>query len=419
MGFYSLKDRVPQTSMLNPAFFPDAKVVVSFPGLGSTNLFLDADRFSFNRIFEREGDSLRFNADNFINKLQNQNRLGIGVDINLLFVGVQAKDNYFTFSAGTRFNSNLLISKKLIEWAVYGPADPRNVGDVLDLSDLGGSLVAYNEFTLGYARSLMQDRLRVGLRLKYLNGISEASIKNVNGHVYFGIDSIQIYSEAFTLNTSGIDGFDTNSNEIILGFTNPGFAFDIGADYEINSKFSVSAAITDIGSIKWKNNLKSWEFNEVNYTFRGFDALDVFNEQDVTQLELDSVENLYDVNEVTGQSYRTSLVTKTYIGGRYQFRDNQNLSLVLYNDFFQGNVKSALGLNYGLQVGRVMDLVVGMAYRDRSLANFTFGSSFSLGFFQLYFLSENFPSLFSPQNARKFDLRFGMNFQFGRKDRRN
>jgi hypothetical protein len=130
---------------------------------------------------------------------------------------------------------------------------------------------------------------------------------------------------------------------------------------------------------------------------------------------LDSLENLYDINEIEGKAYRAPLVTKTYLGGRFQFHPKQNVSLILYNDFFQGNVKSALGLNYGLQVGRSMDLLVGLSYRDRSLANFTFGTAFSLGFFQLYFLSENFPSLFMPQNARKLDLRFGINFQFGRK----
>ena len=415
MGFYSLEGRVPQTNLINPSFFPEAKVVVAFPGLGSTNVFLDADRFSFKRILVKDGDSLRFEPDNFINKLQKKNRLGVGVDMNLFYLGIQARKNYFSLSANTKVTSSLLISKKLIEWALYGPADERNINQPLDFSDLGGSVMSYHEFTLGYGRKLLGDRLQVGIRFKYLNGIAEASAKDINGYIYTGLDSIQLYNEAFTLNTSGIDNFDNNTSDLILGFTNPGFAIDIGARYQINSKFSVSAAITDMGSIKWKSNLKGWEFNEVNYVFKGFDVLDVINESDVIDNELDSLENLYDINEIEGKSYRTPLVTKTYLGGRFQFHPKQNVSLILYNDFFQGNVKSALGLNYGLQVGRSMDVLVGLSYRDRSLANFTFGTAFSLGFFQLYFLSENFPSLFVPQNARKLDLRFGINFQFGRK----
>ena len=159
MGFYSLEGRVPQTNLINPSFFPEAKVVVAFPALGSTSVFLDADRFSFSRILVKDGDSLRFEPDNFVNKLQKKNRLEVGVDMNLFYLGVQARKNYFSISANAKVTSNLLISKKLIEWALYGPADERNINQPLDFSDLGGSVVSYNEFTLGYGRKLLGDRL--------------------------------------------------------------------------------------------------------------------------------------------------------------------------------------------------------------------------------------------------------------------
>ena len=35
---------------------------------------------------------------------------------------------------------------------------------------------------------------------------------------------------------------------------NPGLGFEAGAEYRFNDMFSVSAAITDLGFIKWKRD---------------------------------------------------------------------------------------------------------------------------------------------------------------------
>jgi len=418
LGFYDLEGRVPQTNLLNPAFFPEAKVVVGFPGLGSLSAFLDADRLSFKRILRKEGDSLAIDPDYVVKHLKKRNRFEVGVDANVFYVGIQAKDNYFSVSASEKMFATVLIPKKAIEWALYGPADARNQNEAFDLSDLGASAVAYSEFTVGYSRKILQGRLSVGGRLKYLTGIAEASFRDVNGYLLAGIDSISIHHDSFILKTAG---FDTSGDpsQLIFGFNNPGFAVDIGAQFRLNNKISFSGSLTDMGFIKWKSYTKSYEVNAVDYTFKGFDAIDLINGKDVIQQELDSLDNIYsNPKETSGGTYKTTLVKKLYLAGRYQFNKKQHVSLLMYNDFFEGHIKSAIGVNYGIQVGRSLDAFLGVTYRDRSIANISFGTVFSLGFFQIYFLSENINSIYVSR-ARKLDLHLGVNLQFGRKKRKS
>ena len=95
LGFYDLEGRVPQTNLLNPAFFPEAKVVVGFPGLGSLSVFLDADRISLQRLLRKEGDSLVIDPEHITRNLKKRNRFEVGVDANIFYLGIQAKNNLF------------------------------------------------------------------------------------------------------------------------------------------------------------------------------------------------------------------------------------------------------------------------------------------------------------------------------------
>ena len=89
--------------------------------------------------------------------------------------------------------------------------------------------------------------------------------------------------------------------------------------------------------------------------------------------------------------------------------------LNIYNDYFEGHIKSAIGVNYGVQAGRSLDAIIGFAYRDRSFANINLGFVITGGPFQFYLMSENFNSFIWTSRARKMDLHFGINFLFGRK----
>jgi len=419
LGFYDLEGRVPQTNLLNPAFVPEAKVVVGFPGFGSFSVFADADRLSLRRMVKKDGDSLIIDQDYIAKNLKKKNRFEVGIDANVFYLGLLAKKNFITVSASDKVFGTLLLPRQAIEWALFGPADPRNSNETFDLSNLGGSVVAYHEFAVGFSRKVLQGRLTIGGRIKYLNGIAEASFRDVSGYLYAGIDSIAIHHGPFTLNTAGFSGFDANADQVIFGFSNPGLAIDLGAQFKLNDKISFSGSLTDVGFIKWKNFTRAYEVNGVDYTFKGFDVLDIINGQDVFQQELDSLQNLYDnPTEVDGNSYKTTLVKKLYLGGRYQFDRMQHVSLTMYNDFFEGSVKTAIGATYGIKVGRSLDAFLGLTYRDRSLANISLGTAFSLGFFQIYFVSENINSIYVDR-ARKLDFHMGMNLQFGRKKRKS
>ena len=69
-SLYNLNRTVPQAHQLNPAFYPDAKIVIGLPVLSSTHLSVDMDQLSFNEIFSESSEqSLTVDFDNISNTL--------------------------------------------------------------------------------------------------------------------------------------------------------------------------------------------------------------------------------------------------------------------------------------------------------------------------------------------------------------
>ena len=120
---------------------------------------------------------------------------------------------------------------------------------------------------------------------------------------------------------------------ILLGKKNIGLGLDIGATYNISEKLMVSAAITDIGFIKWKKDVTNLQA-ESQFEFSGLNMLDVVNGtktfEELGNEMLDSLKNSFIVSD-SKVPFTTYLPFGVTLGGSYNLTKSFSLGLLSYS----------------------------------------------------------------------------------------
>jgi cell division septation protein DedD len=201
---------------------------------------------------------------------------------------------------------------------------------------------------------------------------------------------------------------------------NTGFGLDFGAQYQVNDKINISASLIDLGYIDWKENTEQIGFDDVNYSFKGFELLDLIDgknsdSEDFFQDELDSLESLYTPTEAEGIAYRSSIVSKFYTGVDYQLGEKHRVGANVYGRIANGSVTPEFGAFYNLLIGRVVNAVISGSMRNGKVSSVGIGFSVNMGPIQLYATTESATSFINPEAAHLVDGRFGINLTFGRK----
>jgi hypothetical protein len=157
-------------------------------------------------------------------------------------------------------------------------ADYREQGDdyVIRSQSFNWSAQLWSEIGLSYATTLLHadgHRLSAGVTLRYLGGIGYLNMKanNVDLHYYTANDSLRVSNTDMQFSSNLITGEDQLTNgisasDVFGGFFGKkgghGLGADIGFSYEYSDPgekadgytFRLSLAVTDIGSIKYKND---------------------------------------------------------------------------------------------------------------------------------------------------------------------
>ncbi|WP_066633431.1 DUF5723 family protein [Labilibacter marinus] len=425
ISLYNLNYSVSQSQELNPSFYSNHKVVFGFPVLASTRASFNADQLSFNNIFSKQNNSYNLDFDKIASNLNKQNFLNLNADVQLFHLALNLKKNHFSLNFNDRVRSTLAYSDDFIKMAIYGNAHPDIIGKKIELNSLGGSQLSYHEIALGYARDI-NDKLTVGVKLKYLAGLTNIELKDIDGYVKTNEEEIRIKHQGFSARTAGFNLIENNEDENISTLLtntlpgknkNNGFAFDFGANYKINEKIKVSASIVDLGYINWNNDTKEIKYNPVDYSFKGFEILKVIDNRDsddYIQNELDSLENLFESFEEEGIKYRSTLTAKVNAGFDYAFHPKHHVGTVGNVALFDGKTQYAIGAYYNFQPQRIFNATMNVAMRNGQVGLIGVGASVELGAFQIYGTTESLTSLIQPDAASLVSARVGINLVFGK-----
>ena len=423
LSMYRLNATLPQANMLNPAFYPEHKVVIGLPVISSFYASVNNDGLAFRDIFVKTAsDSLTLDTLGLPRKLKARQKLNVNNSIQLFYFGLRGKRSYFSLGIHQISETRINYPGDVLGWAMVGPGNPRYAGRDLSVDHFKGRSLVYNQISVNYTRDIT-GRLRLGARFKYLMGIASGESTEATGSVRVSSDSITLRTGNLKANTAGVDFFNRknlSTNDYVnylLKSKNRGVALDLGAVYQLNNRITLSAAVNDIGYINWKDYTHSYTLNDVYYSFKGFNMLDYLNQQNGQQFlkkEADSLKNLYTFSEKKGDAFRTSLIGKFYAGVNYRILKINNISALFYVDLFKGKVDPAVSVAYNMQLGRTLNAVVSAAYRDGKFNNFGAGISIRLFHIQLYATSDRANSYLYPARAGSVDGHVGMNLVFGK-----
>jgi hypothetical protein len=391
--------------------------VLGLPVLSSVHLQYIGHSFSFDNMFsENSNGTYRIDYDKISDNLDSRNTLALNADISLFYLGLNSNRNHFSLNINEKVTSSFSFDDDVGDLVIHGNAHPDLFERRISFNETTLHQNSYLEFGFGYAREI-NNKLTIGLKVKYLLGFANLQVKDLNGYAITSYDSIHLVHHGFDAYTTGESYFEDDGDVMdFLKDENAGWAVDLGMNYNINDKLSISAAITDLGQIKWSKGTAQYKFNPADYSFKGFELENVIEkegESDKTfESELDSLEILFAADEFEDVSYKTKLSANAYVGVNYEFFPGHNLGALTNLYMVEDDTRSAFALYYNYHPSNLFNAVGNLQFR-RNYVGIGLGASIKLGIFQFYATTETLTSLLAPSKASFLDARFGINIVFG------
>ena len=156
-------------------------------------------------------------ANTFLNKLGNNNRINGNFDFTIMSAGFRAFNGYNTISLGVNANMGVNLPKDLFAFMKLGQTGPDTQ---YHLDDLRLQASATAEIALGHSHKI-NDKLNVGAKVKMLLGIGNASAHIKNMDVVFGHDKWQIKADGELMLSGGSSLYVPTKQEAGKEFDNP------------------------------------------------------------------------------------------------------------------------------------------------------------------------------------------------------
>jgi hypothetical protein len=409
---------IPQAQYENPGRMPNYNGHLSLPAISSIYANFNNSGFKYSDLIKRRSDdSLVVSIDNMINQLQPDNNLQMNIHSDALSFGFRIKRNYFSFTASGKLDLQFNYPKDLMVLLQNGNA--AFIGKEAQVNmKLNGT--AYMEYGFGFTHITKNEKLSYGARVKLLSGIANVQTEKANLSIYTDESDYSIKATSDVLiNTSGLDT-NTNMNlgNNIFG-NNKGWAFDLGATYQLSKKWSISASILDLGSIQWNDSTHNYKTKNpgTTFNFKGFDLKEFFKngngiDSSFTNLS-DSLSNTFDLVK-TYNKYRSNLTTKVYLGATYKINNTFTAGILWYGQFGNNQLNQTISTSINATLGKWFSS--SLSYSLINMKNSSIGLGLMLrpfSGFQIYIVSDNAMALLNPENARNFNLRMGINFVMG------
>ncbi|MCR4770134.1 MAG: DUF5723 family protein [Bacteroidaceae bacterium] len=256
---------------LNPAF-DNRQGYVSMAGLGNVNIKMNSNLRTDNILYNINGKTTTFlnpevSTSEFLNDIKDVSKINANVRLDVLSVGFKGMGGYNNIGINLRSDINARIPKSIFSLAKEGPQNKE-----YDISDFGVDAAVYSEIALGHSHKI-NDKLRIGANMKFLIGGAnvtaqfnkakiildqEAFQAVTNAKIHSSIKGLQYKTE---IKERGPEGQKTEHEYVteadIDNFKPNGFgmAFDLGVEYKISEYWSVSAALLDLGYIRWSTDM--------------------------------------------------------------------------------------------------------------------------------------------------------------------
>ncbi len=425
-------ESVPQRFSVNPALDPDCKWYFGTPLLSSYNVGLSTNIIELNTdkylLKNDNNDSLTFYPAGLFTSFDKNAYIRSDVGIEILNFGFRLHKSFFHLAITNKSKVRMALPGDLFKFIGEGNGGS-NLGYQFDFN-VGTDVMSVNEYAIGYQRTSLGDRLKLGARLKYVQGLAilETTKNDIslttdpNSFAYKIKGDIEINAAAPFSLSSAAAGIATPNpedilNSILSGSNNSGWGLDVGAHFELTERLNFSASVVDLGFVKWQKNtyrLKSKNPGAI-FEFKGLDVRELLDSNSGgAQVIMDTIINTFAVDTSSGASFTTGLMGDMYAGATFKIFEKHKAGAVMQGNFYNKEFYPALTLSWNSRFGRVLGLSASYTMMRGNFFNAGLGLSFNAGPGQAYLISDNVVGNIT-SNVKSINFRVGWNSTFGRK----
>ncbi len=416
---------------LNPALAPQ-RGYVALPALSGVGINVNTNYLSLDNFLYQNGSEVvtafheSVSFDQFPGSLPKTEKLSMNTSINLLGVGFYTKKAFWNFGINARVQSDMALSRDLFEIA-------RTLENgEYDMSNTSLAANAYIEAYVGCSRQIL-DFLTVGARVKFLTGLFNASTDvesitlsvtpdAVRGHLYSPFRVSGLFVDPSRMQAvedpTLDDALRMDDMDYMLGhISNFGAAIDLGAEATLlNDRLRVSAAVNDLGFIRWSGatRVDGEAVGDLNFEGINLDSGDVESEPSA---------DLYMV-EPTGKGYSTRLNCSLNLGAEYNFlNDRIGLGLLSHTEFCQTMSFTELTFSANFRPLKWLSATISHTICNRNEVGVPgFALNISPAGFNLFVGADylglamaKYEGRSIPKNMKSFNLYMGIGFNLGKK----
>lgn len=334
---------------MNPALAP-TRGYVALPGMSGVGVDIPSNFLSIdNFIYQKDNQMVSafhgsVTADEFLGKLPDTGRLGVNANVNVLGVGFYAGKMYWNFGARVRSNTDVTISKDLFSAL-------KTLGNgTYDLSNTNVSSNSYLETYVGTSFPIGK-HVNLGVRAKFLVGVLNLHTEFDKVEAVVGRESVaaqlrgKVVANSIFVDQGRIragEAFSTDMlvfNDVSMLFNNAksfGAALDLGLELKFcRDHLKISAAVTDLGFIKWKAMTNYSASANADLRFDGFN-LQTGEANTKAEFEMFT-------DKPSAEDYRTALNASLNVGVEYNFlRNHFAIGLMSHTEFIGKQIYSEL-----------------------------------------------------------------------------
>lgn len=442
---------LPQNHLLNPALRQTNSIYVGLPALTGINVNVTNNFLSFSDLFIKGSEINKnnlaflrsdFNVDGFLGKLNDLNYIEPKVSVQLFGLGFTLKNGTYLFLDITdNADADIVIPRDYFRLAFLG--NEQFAGQTFDLSNMKMEYKYYREAAIGASREITP-KLRFGARAKVFFGITAGNLQNYSMNLMVNNDYATTLQANMALDFSGpvhvvkdsdnkiadFDVEDIDGGSFLTNMKNVGFGMDLGAEYSLTDKIKLSAALTDVGFIKWKSDLTNLEaVGDIKLS--GLDFKDVQEGRatidDLAGSLADSLKQAFVVADEE-KRFTTKFPVGFSMGGKYVLNDIFSCGLLSYSRVTSQHLRQAVTLSTNVNLRNKFGASLCYTACNHDYSNIGLGLYGRLSVFQLYFLVDRIPlswksagssgdSFALPSNWNTLHTRLGLNLVFGNRER--
>jgi hypothetical protein len=295
--------------------------------------------------------------------------------------------------------------------------------------NLYASGVHYREYSLGYAREIIEKKLTIGLRAKIYFGkaslLSDAQgqVTGNNGRYFLQTNNSLNISVPLVLDWTPKDSIIRGATmpdnfkpaDYLFNNQNLGAGIDLGFTYKVNQKVQISASVNDLGKINWDSNLNVIHLkgkceilpDNIQPPEPGDDFI---TKSPAFLIESRDLNLLFTSVIDTTSTYSTRLPTSFFAGMQYQM--NSILQIGVVDRFVQskGMNQNSLSLTANYEVNKKLTIISGYSSIGKSYNNIPFAILYNWSSGQTYLGTDNLMAFVLPSIADFAGFSFGTCF---------